>query len=126
MGWCFIFFNNYKPIEVFKCNGIEEALQVCEENKDRDIWSYFEIKTDEVISQSNIKKMKDYLKDIVEIKPILTTEYEYEEVDIKEKSMAQLFNEFYKFKEKCEPRGELMDLFLNIVSKEGEVEDETN
>ena len=40
--------------------------------------------------------------------------------------MAQLFNEFYKFKEKCEPRGELMDLFLNIVSKEGEVEDETN
>ena len=121
-----ILFNNYKPIEVFKCNGIEEALQVCEENKDRDIWSYFEIKTDEVISQSNIKKMKDYLKDIVEIKPILTTEHEYEEVDIKEKSMAQLFNEFYKFKEKCEPRGELMELFLNIVSKEGEVEDETN
>ncbi|MBC6696442.1 exonuclease subunit SbcD [Terrisporobacter mayombei] len=119
-----IYFNNYKPIEVFKCNGIEEALQVCEENKDRDIWSYFEIKTDEVISQSNIKKMKEYLKDIVEIKPIITSDYEYEEVDIKEKSMGQLFSEFYKFREKCEPRGEIMDLFLNLVSKEGE-EDET-
>ena len=35
------------------------------------------------------------------------------------------FNDFYKFKEKCEPRGELMDLFLNIVSEEGE-DDETN
>ena len=119
-----IYFNNYKPIEVFKCNGIEEALQVCEENKDRDIWSYFEIKTDEIISQSNIKKMKEYLKDIVEIKPIITSDYEYEEVDIKEKSMGQLFSEFYKFREKCEPRGEIMDLFLNLVSKEGE-EDET-
>ena len=119
-----IYFNNYKPIEVFKCNGIEEALKVCEENQGRDIWSYFEIKTDEVISQSNIKKMKEYLNDIVEIKPIITSDYEYEEVDIKEKSMAQLFNEFYKFREKCEPRGEIMDLFLNLVGKEGE-EDET-
>ena len=120
-----IYFNNYKPIEVFKCDGIEEALKVCEENKDRDIWSYFEIKTDEVISQENIKKMKSYLKDIVEIKPIITSEYEEEEIDLKEKSMAQLFSDFYKFREKCEPRGELMDIFLNIVSEEGE-EDETN
>ena len=119
-----VYFNNYKPIEVFKCNGIEEALQVCEENKDREIWAYFEIKTDEVISQSSIKKMKEYLKDIVEIKPIITSDYEYEEIDIKEKSMGQLFSEFYKFREKCEPRGEIMDLFLNLVSKEGE-EDET-
>ena len=120
-----IYFNNYKPIEVFKCNGIEEALKVCEENKDRDIWSYFEIKTDEVISQENIKKMKEYLKDIIEIKPIITSDYDEEEIDLKEKSMAQLFNDFYKFKEKCEPRGKLMDLFLNIVSEEGE-NDETN
>ena len=115
-----VYFNNYKPIEVFKCDGIEEALKVCEENKDRDIWSYFEIKTDEVISQENIKKMKEYLKDIIEIKPIITSHYEEENIDLKEKSMAQLFNDFYKFKEKCEPRGELMDLFLNIVSEEGE------
>ena len=120
-----VYFNNYKPIEVFKGDGIEEALKVCEENKDRDIWSYFEIKTDEVISQENIKKMKEYLKDIIEIKPIITSHYEEENIDLKEKSMAQLFNDFYKFKEKCEPRGELMDLFLNIVSEEGE-ENETN
>ena len=120
-----IYFNNYKPIEIFKCDGIEEALKVCEENKDRDIWSYFEIKKEEVISQDNIKKMKSYLKDIVEIKPIITSEYDENNIDVKEKSMAQLFNDFYKFKEKCEPRGELMDLFLNIVSEEGE-DDETN
>ncbi len=51
-----VYFNNYKPIEVFKCNGIEEALDICEQNQDREIWSYFEINTDEIISQNEIKK----------------------------------------------------------------------
>ena len=69
--------------------------------------------------------MKEYIKDIIEIKPIITYDYKEEEIDLKEKSMVQLFNDFYKFKEKCEPRGELMDLFSNIVSEEGEY-DETN
>lgn len=121
-----IYFNNYKPIEVFKCNGIEEALDVCEKNKARDIWSYFEINTDEIISQSEIKKMKDLLKDIIEIKPIITSEYEQESIDIKEKSMGELFKEFYSFSRGVEPKGELMDLFLDIISEEGESIDETN
>lgn len=121
-----IYFSNYKPIEVFKCDGIEEALETCEENKDRDIWSYFEIKTEEVISQSNIKKMKDTLKDIIEIKPIITSQNEYEHVDIKEKSMAEMFKEFYTFSRGLEPKGELMDLFLDIINEEGDIVDETN
>ncbi len=50
-----VYFNNYKPIEVFKCNGIEEALDICEQNQDKEIWSYFEINTEEVISQNEIK-----------------------------------------------------------------------
>lgn len=121
-----IYFKNYKPIEVFKCNGIEEALQICEENKDRDLWSYFEIKTDEVISQSDIKKMKETLKDIIEIRPIITSQYEQENVDIKEKSMAELFSEFYSFSRGMEPKGELMDLFLDIINEEGDTVDEAN
>ena len=121
-----IYFNNYKPIEVFKCNGIEEALQICEENKERDMWSYFEIKTEEIISQSNIKKMKDILKDIIEIKPIITLQYENKHVDMKEKSMAEMFKEFYTFNRGLEPKGELMDLFLDIINEEGDTQDETN
>ena len=30
----------YKPIEVWKCNGVEEAINKCEENKDRECWVY--------------------------------------------------------------------------------------
>ncbi|GAA0862246.1 exonuclease SbcCD subunit D [Paraclostridium tenue] len=121
-----IYFKNYKPIEVFKCSGIEEALKICEENKDRDIWSYFEIKTEEVLSQSDIKKMKDTLKDIIEIRPIITTNEQEEVIDMKEKSMGELFKDFYSFSRGVEPKGELMDLFLDIVSEEGENINETN
>ena len=121
-----IYFKNYKPIEVFKCSGIEEALKICEENKDRDIWSYFEIKTEEVLSQSDIKKMKDTLKDIIEIRPIITANEQEEVIDMKEKSMGELFKDFYSFSRGVEPKGELMDLFLDIVSEEGENINETN
>lgn len=121
-----IYFKNYKPIEVFKCDGIEEALSVCEENKDRDIWSYFEIKTDEVLSQSNIKQMKETLKDIIEIRPIITSQEQEDVIDMKEKSMGELFKEFYTFSKGVNPKGELMDLFLEIISEEGEHIDETN
>ncbi len=41
--------------------------------------------------------MKELLKDIIEIKLIITSCYEQESVDIKEKSMAELFREFYSF-----------------------------
>lgn len=121
-----IYFKNYKPIEVFKCNGIEEAIKICEDNRDRNIWSYFEIKTEHVISQSEIKKMKELLDDIIEIRPIITSEYNEEEIDINEKSMGELFKEFYQFSTGLDPRGELMDLFLDIISEEGDLEDETN
>lgn len=121
-----IYFENHKQIEVFKCNSIEEAIKICEENKDRDIWSYFEIKTEKVISQSDIQKMKAILKDIIEIKPIIKSQYSEENIDIKEKSMATLFNEFYTFSKVSEPKGELMDLFIDIISEEGDIQYEAN
>lgn len=116
-----VYFNNYKPIEVFKCNGIDEAIRICEDNRDRDMWSFFEITTDEVIAQSDLKAMKELLKDIIEIKPIINTIVTNEEIDLKEKSMGELFKEFYVFSKGVEPKGELMDLFLDIINEEGEI-----
>ena len=40
--------------------------------------------------------------------------------------MGELFKEFYQFSTGLEPRGELMDLFLDIISEEGDLENETN
>ena len=40
--------------------------------------------------------------------------------------MGELFKEFYQFSTGLDPRGELMDLFLDIICDEGDLEDETN
>ena len=112
-----MYFNNYKPIEIFKCDEVKSALAICEANKDRDIWSYFEIKSDESISSNNIKKMKETLKGIVEIKPVFN--HEAKIIDNNQKSIGELFKDFYEFDMGQEIKGELMDLFLEITNEEG-------
>lgn len=123
-----IYLKNYKPIEVFKCENIEDAILKCEENKERDIWAYFEIKTDRVLNQSEIKKMKELIPDIIEIKPIIGDFIEDEiaaDYDLNERSMTELFKDFYISTRKLNPTDELMDMFLDIVKEEGD-ENETN
>lgn len=114
-----IMFKNYKPIELFKCRGIQEALDISDDNKGRDIWSYFEIKTDEIISQEDIKYMKKNMKDIIEIKPIMSYQQEERTIDLNTKSMAELFKDFYIFNKGVEPKGEVMDMFMKIAGEEG-------
>lgn len=65
--------------------------------------------------------MKELLKDIIEIKPIINTIETKAEIDLKEKSMGELFKEFYVFSKGVEPKGELMDLFMDIIYEEGEI-----
>ena len=60
-------FKVYKPIEVWKCESIDDAIERCEKNKDRDCWVYLEIKCDRYIREDEIKKMKEIKKDILEI-----------------------------------------------------------
>jgi DNA repair protein SbcD/Mre11 len=123
-----VYLKNYKPIEVWKCKGTEQAITMCKENSDRDVWVYLEIETDEYISQEDMKLMNEYKKDIVEIVPKIISE-QIEEVaadSIKEKSMGELFREFYMSQRGTEPKGEIMELFLSIAQEteedfEGEV-----
>ena len=64
----------YKPIEVWKCKSIEEAIDKCEENKEENCWVYLEITTDRYIREDEIKKMKSTKKDILEIVPKIIDE----------------------------------------------------
>lgn len=117
----------YKPIEVWKCNGVEEALALCEENKDRECWVYLEVTTDSYIREDEIKSMKDTKKDILEIMPKLSTvEWEEkEEVSISELRFDEIFKSFYKKERGVDADEELVELLLSIVNEEGEA-DETN
>ena len=114
-------FKVYKPIEVWKCNSVEEAIAKCEENKDRECWVYLEIKTDRFLREDEINRMKKLKGDIIEILPKI--DLEEEELPygyFKEKSFQELFSSFYEKERGVKPEGELMELLLNIVKEEGE------
>ena len=116
----------YKPIEIWKCESISDAIDKCEENKDRNCWVYLEVKCDRYIREDEIKKMKGIKKDILEIIPKLQSDEEDESaVIIQEKSFEEIFREFYKKERNIEADDEVVNLLLKLVSEEGD-EDEAN
>lgn len=117
----------YKPIEVWECDSIEEALSKCEINKDKNCWVYLEIKTDRYIREDEIKAMKDIKKDILEIIPKLTGENAITEelTSLSEKSFKDIFTEFYQKERGVEADSEVVELLLTIMSEDGD-KDETN
>lgn len=116
---------NYKPIEIWKCIGIESAIEKCMENRDREVWVYLEIVTDRIITNSEIKSIKDIKSDILTITPILKNiEEESMEEDFREKNIVELFKEFYIYENQVEATEQVLEIFEEIVSESGE-EDET-
>ncbi|MEQ8199002.1 MAG: exonuclease SbcCD subunit D [Clostridiaceae bacterium] len=120
-------FKVYKPIEIWKCGSIEEAIEKCEENKEKDCWVYLEIATDRYIREDEIKLMKNTKKDILEIVPKIAGE-DSDDIDISsfsQKSFKDIFKEFYLKERKVEPQQEVVDLLLSIMQEEEEA-NETN
>lgn len=111
---------NYKPIEVWRCSSVQDALDKCEEHKERRIWVYLEIETDDFIPSEDIRQLKKIKKDIVEIKPIRSdVEKSVEEYDVREQPLNQMFSDFYAGERGVTPTKELVELFMEIV-EEGE------
>jgi len=124
-----ILFRNYKPIEVWKCDNVEEALEKCKLEGEKNIWVYLEIKTKEIISTENIKEMKRLRVDIVSIQPILEGIDEEEDllINLREKTMEEMFKEYFiRAKGGLEPSKEIMELFLSIALDEEGPIDETS
>ena len=116
----------YKPIEVWKCSSIDEAIIKCNENKGRDCWVYLEVNTDRYIREDEIKQMKDLKKDILEIMPkVKKLEEEEIALDLSEKSFGEIFRDFYIKERETMPEEEVVELLLSIISEEGEM-NETN
>lgn len=115
----------YKPIEVWKCDNIADAISKCEENSDKDSYVYLEIKTDRYILEDEIKEMKSYKDDILEILPIIkSTEEEEENERNYERSFEELFKDFYKKERGVEADEEVVNMLLSILG--GCDKDETN
>lgn len=117
-----VYLRNYKPIEVWKCFGMDEALERCRKEYQKSAWVYLEIETDRVLTADEIKALRDLRKDIVEIRPILTTEEEEEQEskNLTDLNIMELFQEFYFQRRGVKPSEEVVELFAQIIGEEEE------
>jgi len=108
-----------KPIEVWRCKGMKEALDKCETEGHRNVWVYLEIETEQVLSQSDIKALKELKPDLLSIMPILEI-HQSEEDDLKpeEKGFDNLFTEYYEHVRGIKPTEQLHKLLGNILNEE--------
>lgn len=120
---------NYKPINNYKCNSIEEALNLSFKKLESNEWIYLEIESDRTLVASEVKKIKEN-KNVVDIYLKLKgNSYETNEIldDSMEKNIKEAFIKYYKFSNNnsdIEPNTELLNLFdkliTNDINKEGE------
>ncbi len=86
-----------------------------------------EIQSDRYIAEDEIKEMKSFKKDILEIMPKIKNKLQDDSdfVNVNEKSFSEIFVDFYKKERGTEPEKEVLDLLLSIMNEE-EMEDEAN
>lgn len=120
-------FDVYKPIEVWKCDSIEEAISKCELMTEENSYVYLEVKTDRYINESEIKQMKKFKKDILEIIPIIENiEMEQSHMtNFVEKPFEEIFEAYYTKVRGVKPDQEVVNLLMSIMNKDGG-SDETN
>lgn len=114
-----ILLRQHKPIEVWKCKHVDDAIEKCEQNQGRACWVYLEIETDRAILEDEIKKMKQLKKDILEIHPILETEKREEEpVSWRDRPFGEIFGEFYEHERGVEVSEETLQTLLALMGRE--------
>lgn len=108
----------YKPIEIWQCKSIEAAIEKCKGQQGKEVYVYLEIETDRFVREDEMKVMRSYAPDILEVVPILLKETKEEKVKIKEKDFLQLFREFYKKENGVKVQEETENMLLDILKEE--------
>lgn len=116
----------YKPIEIWKCQSIEAAIERCEAEKEKDCYVYLEVETDRFIREDEIKAMKNLKADILEISPKIKGQDEEEAAleRLTEQSFEDIFKAFYKKERGTDVESEVLEVLMSLVQEEEE--DETH
>jgi exonuclease SbcD len=106
-------------------NGMEEALEWCEQGRDANAWIDLEVHTDRVLTMEEQKKLRELNPGIINIRPIIkTADREAEGYQSREtKKIDELFKEFYKYKVGVEVSEELINTFLDVLNDSEEDEE---
>ncbi len=114
----------YKPIQIWKCSGVAEALKMAEEKQEEESWVYLEIETDSYIREDEIKAIKGFKKDILELTPIFNNHPSQTDGDLlrafSEKSFSEHFKDFYSRERGTEPEEALTTYLMNILEEVAE------
>ena len=117
------YFDNPKPIEKWVCESYEEALKKCEENQNRPCYVYLQIYTDTYIREEQLKELKGYKEDILEVIPVFPeTEQKKTGTVFTEKSFLELFLDYYQEKKGILPEEEILETLQEILKEEDENE----
>lgn len=117
------YFDNPKPIEKWVCKSYEEALKKCKENQNRSCYVYLQIYTDTYIREEQLKELKGYKEDILEVIPVFPeTEQKKIGTVFTEKSFLELFLDYYQEKKGGLPEEEILETLQEILKKEDENE----
>lgn len=109
----------YKPIECWNCKDMDEALDKCRQNSQRECWVYMEIETGQVILEHEIKQLKLLKNDILEIRPVFRGQREEMKLPgWQDKSFHQLFQEFYLHERGTEVSKETLQTLMELAGKE--------
>lgn len=110
----------YKPVEVWRCRGVETAKELCRKEMNQEKWIYLEIETDSWISDEDIRVIKEYQPGVLQIHPIRKNRKLEKQDWIKkeEKSLEQLFTEYFESEKGMKPERELVDLLMEIAGEE--------
>lgn len=115
--------SKYIPLEIWNVLSKEEALSLCEENKDSNSYIDLRIKTNEVLPKSffnELRSLKNNIVFISTVKEFEKTENEEISFTYNEKSLIEEFIDYYKDTNNIEPKKELLELFLKIGETENE------
>lgn len=112
-----IILNNHKPIKEYTVEGIERAIELSKELKNKDEWIYLKIKIESPIKNSDIKKIKEN-KNILEITPIFSLEEDTKKgsLEYSEENIEEAFIEFFKKEsDGLYPSENVKRLFLELL-----------
>ncbi|MBQ9156443.1 MAG: exonuclease subunit SbcD [Eubacterium sp.] len=111
----------YKPIEIWRCKGVSEAIERCQIHEGEDSWVFLEIETNEYIHEEDIKTMKKLKGDILSIRPLIHGEndtQQYNPGEAEELPFEDLVREFYRRRFGLEMNPESLDLLMDILGEE--------
>ena len=118
-----IYFDNPKPIEKWVCKSYEEALKKCEENQNRSCYVYLQIYTDTYIREEQLKELKSYKEDILEVISVFPEMKQKDAGTVfTEKTFEELFLDYYQEKKGVLPEAEVLETLWEILKKEDENE----